>query len=129
MELVKLKSFVGSKKYKVGALRGVVARRSTIPEEQIEFRYEVYGKFKLGDADPGGYDYVWMTVDQLLECDNVNEEELMQARLVYRDAGEDGWRADCFGVGWWVEGEGAASQMALWTLQMTCGASFAVMLQ
>ena len=91
MELLKLKAFVGSKAYKRGALQGVLARRAPLSEEQQEFRIEVYGKFKLGEADPGGYDYLWMTVDQLLECDNVNEEELTQARLMFRTVGEDGW--------------------------------------
>ena len=89
--MLKLKAFVGGKVYKKGALSGAVARRSEIPEEQIEFRYEVYGKFKLDERDQGGYDYIWMTVGELLDCDNVGEVELSNARMAFRDAPDEEW--------------------------------------
>ena len=91
MELLKLKEFVASRVFGVGSLQGVVARRSQISEEQRALRFLVYGKFKLGEGDPGGYDYVWMTVLELLDCENVSEQEIDQVRLAWREALEEDW--------------------------------------
>ena len=91
LELLELKEIVASKIFKEGSLQGVVARRSQISTEERTLRLLVYGKFKLGERDPGGFDYVWMTVDQILECENVTQEEVDQARMAWRASQEEDW--------------------------------------
>ena len=76
MKLLKLKEFVGCKVFKVGALQGVIARRSQIPENNWVRRFLVYGKFQLAEGDPGGYDHIWMTPDEVMDSENVSEDEI-----------------------------------------------------
>ena len=83
LELLELKEIVASKIFKEGSLRGVIARRSQVSMEERTLRLLVYGKFKLGERDPGGFDYVWMTVEQILECENVTQEEVDDARMAW----------------------------------------------
>ena len=61
------------------------------PYELPNREFSVYGKFKLGERDPGGFDYVWMTVEQILECENVTQEEVDQARMTWRAAQDEDW--------------------------------------
>ena len=45
----------------------------------------------MGERDPGGFDYVWMTVEQIMECENVTQEEVDSARMAWRAAQEEDW--------------------------------------
>ena len=92
MKLLKLEEFVSSRVFKAGALQGDVARRSKISDEDKELQLLVYGKFKADfELDPGGYDYVWMTVDDIIESEDVPEEDITNARITWREAQEEDW--------------------------------------
>ena len=86
MELIELKEIVASRIYKSGALRGTVAARSKIPAASRALLYLIYGEFKLTEEDEGGRAYFWMNMEQLQDCENLEEEALEEARLAYRRA-------------------------------------------
>ena len=86
MELLELKEIISSRIYKDGALQGTAASRSKVSAASRALHYLVFGEFKLTEEDEGGRAYYWMDINQLRECNNLDEEELDEARQAYREA-------------------------------------------
>ena len=51
-------------------------------------------RYTFAEGDPGGYDHIWMTPDEVMDSENVTEDEIDQARMAWRVGEDDEWMTD-----------------------------------